>query len=146
MDKHIFNEISIGSDHAGFDLKEEIKQYLSELGYSARDFGTHSTESTDYPDYARPLAEHVGSNSDFGGILICGSGNGVCMTANKSPKVRAALCWNKEIAELGRLHNNANVICLPARFVSVEVAKEMVKVFLSTNFEGGRHQRRVDKI
>ncbi|MCO6495351.1 MAG: ribose 5-phosphate isomerase B [Bacteroidetes bacterium] len=146
MNNKIFSHIHIGSDHAGFKLKEELKKFLANLGYTITDHGTYSEESTDYPDYAHPLASAVETNQGHGGILICGSGNGVCMTANKHAHIRAALCWTKEIAELARLHNNANVICLPARFVTTTQAEEMVSTFLSTAFEGGRHERRVEKI
>jgi ribose 5-phosphate isomerase B len=138
--------VFIGSDHAGFEYKEAIKKMLAEAGYRIEDVGTHSSESVDYPDYAHPVAQAVEEGKAHWGILICGSGNGVCMTANKHAKVRAALCWNEEIARLARQHNDANVICLPARFVSLEEAKAMVKTFLTTGFEGGRHERRVNKI
>ncbi|WP_038031215.1 ribose 5-phosphate isomerase B [Thermonema rossianum] len=138
--------VFIGSDHAGFEYKEAIKKMLTEAGYRIEDVGTHSSESVDYPDYAHPVAQAVEEGKAHWGILICGSGNGVCMTANKHAKVRAALCWNEEIARLARQHNDANVICLPARFVSLEEAKAMVKTFLTTGFEGGRHERRVNKI
>lgn len=138
--------VFIGSDHAGFEYKEAIKKMLAEAGYRVEDVGTHSSESVDYPDYAHPVAQAVEEGKAHWGILICGSGNGVCMTANKHAKVRAALCWNEEIARLARQHNDANVICLPARFVSLEEAKAMVKTFLTTGFEGGRHERRVNKI
>lgn len=146
MNNNIFTHIHIGSDHAGFKLKEELKTYLTSLGYEYTDHGTYSDSSTDYPDYAHPVAQAVESNKTHAGILICGSGNGVCMTANKHAHIRAALCWNKEIAELGRLHNNANIICLPARYISLQEAQEMTKTFLNTSFEGGRHERRVEKI
>ena len=138
--------IAIGSDHAGYDYKEEIKKILVKAGWDVEDKGTYSTESTDYPDYAHPVATMVESGKDTAGILICGSGNGVCMTANKHHGIRAALCWNEELARLARLHNNANVLCIPARFVTLDMAKKMTQVFLSTAFEGGRHERRVEKI
>lgn len=138
--------IPIGADHAGFKLKEIIKPYLEEKGYTIRDFGCFSEESIDYPDFAHPVATMVEENEGMIGILICGSGNGINMTANKHKGVRSALCWRKEIAELARLHNNANIITLPARFITTEEAIEMVDVFLSTEFEGGRHQIRVNKI
>jgi ribose 5-phosphate isomerase B len=138
--------VFIGSDHAGFEYKEGIKQMLLQEGYKVEDVGTHSADSVDYPDYAHPVAQAVDEGKAQWGILICGSGNGVCMTANKHVKVRAALCWNEETARLARQHNDANVICLPARFVSLEEAQAMVKIFLSTDFEGGRHERRVQKI
>jgi len=138
--------IAIGSDHAGFEYKEAIKKQLELQGKKVVDMGTHSTDSTDYPDYAHPVAELVAKEEGAAGILICGSGNGVCMTANKHAAIRAALCWNEELAILARQHNNANIICLPARFVNLTQAEQMVKVFLNTPFEGGRHERRVNKI
>lgn len=138
--------IPIGADHAGFQLKEFLKKELGLLNYEFKDFGCFSEESIDYPDYAHPVAEMIESNSDMLGILICGSGNGINMTANKHQGVRSALCWKKEIAELARQHNNANIITLPARFITEQEALEMVKVFLITAFEGGRHQNRVNKI
>ena len=139
-------KIAIGADHAGYQLKEEIKLFLAELTETVKDFGTFSDERADYPDFAHPVALAVENNEFDFGILVCGSGNGVNMAANKHQKIRAALCWTVEIAELARLHNNANIISLPARFISVEDAKKMVKIFLNTDFEGGRHQLRVDKI
>lgn len=138
--------IPIGADHAGFQLKETIRLYLQEKGYEVRDFGCYSDESIDYPDFGHPVAEMVEENKGMLGILICGSGNGINMTANKHQGIRSALCWKKEIAELARLHNNANILAMPARFINEEEAKEMVDVFLNTKFEGGRHQNRVDKI
>lgn len=138
--------IPIGADHAGFELKQELISFLEERGYSLKDYGCHSEDSIDYPDFAHPVANYVLDNADCLGILICGSGNGINMTANKHQGIRSALCWKKEIAELARAHNNANIIALPARFISIEEAKEMVIAFLETAFEGGRHQRRVDKI
>ena len=138
--------IAIGSDHAGYEWKEHIISYLEGRDLKFEDFGTHSLDSADYPDFAHPVAKAVeGGNYAFG-ILVCGSGNGVCITANKHQGVRAALCWDDEIASLARKHNNANIICIPARFVSETVAQEMVDVFMSTDFEGGRHTGRVDKI
>lgn len=139
-------KIAIGGDHAGFLYKKDLKEYLTQKGVELKDFGTDSEDSTDYPDYAHPLAEAIGNSELDLGILICGSGNGVAMTANKHPKVRAALCWNTELSSLARQHNNANVLCLPARFVSLEEAKAMIDTFLETTFEGGRHERRVNKI
>jgi ribose 5-phosphate isomerase B len=138
--------IAIGADHAGFEYKELLKTYLAEKGYTVLDFGTNSTASVDYPDYVHPLAAEVASGQIELGILICGSANGVCMTANKHRDIRAALCWNFEVAKLARQHNNANIICLPARFVTIDDAQQMVDAFLTTEFEGGRHQTRVDKI
>lgn len=138
--------LSIGADHAGYSYKEMLKAYAQSLGYQVTDFGTNSEDSTDYPDYAHPLASSVENGESSLGIIICGSGNGVCMTVNKHTGVRGALCWTPEIAALARQHNNANVVCVPARYVSEETAKEIVKTFLETEFEGGRHARRVDKI
>lgn len=138
--------LAIGGDHAGFEYKEIIKEMLAGMNWEVSDKGTYSTDSTDYPDYAHPLANMVASGEASAGILICGSGNGVCMTANKHQGIRAALCWNEELASLARQHNNANVLCIPSRFVSIDVAKKMVEVFLSTPFEGGRHEKRVSKI
>lgn len=138
--------IPIGADHAGFQLKERIKAHLVALGYEVKDFGCYSEESIDYPDYAHPVASMVEENDNMLGIVICGSGNGINMTANKHQGIRSALCWKKEIAELARQHNNANIIALPARFISEEEGIEMVDVFLKTAFEGGRHQNRVNKI
>jgi ribose 5-phosphate isomerase B len=138
--------IPIGADHAGYELKEVIKTYLESKGLAFKDFGCDSTASIDYPDYAHPVASLIESNPGMKGILICGSGNGISMTANKHQGIRSALCWKKEIAELARLHNDANILTLPARFISKEEAIEMVDVFFETAFEGGRHQNRVDKI
>lgn len=139
-------KIAIGGDHAGFEYKGRIIEFLEKEGHSVKDFGPNSEASVDYPDHVHPLAESVKSKESDFGILICGSGNGVAMTANKHQEIRAGLCWNKEVAELIRLHNDANVICLPARFASFDEALDMVKSFISTDFEGGRHQTRVDKI
>ncbi len=139
-------KIAIGADHAGFEYKEMLREMLAELGYEVKDHGTYSTSSVDYPDFAHPVAEAVESKvSDFG-VLVCGSANGVAITANKHQQIRAAICWTTEIAALARQHNNANVICVPARFVAQELAKEMVKTFLNTAFEGGRHGDRVNKM
>ncbi len=138
--------ISIGCDHAGFDYKEKMKAYFQSKGFQVQDHGTYSTDSTDYPDYAHPVAADVEHGRSSFGILICGSGNGVCMTANKHNNVRAALCWLEEIAELARLHNDANVVCLPARFIPYEQAEKIADKFLNTAFEGGRHSRRVEKM
>ena len=139
-------KIAIGSDHAGYELKEELEVRLVESGYSVHDLGTHGPESVDYPDFAHLVALAVECGTDNLGILICGSANGVCMTANKHKGIRAALCWTAEIARLARQHNDANIICLPARFVSADEAWSMVEAFLHTPFEGGRHQKRVEKI
>lgn len=138
--------IPIGADHAGFQLKKAIIKHLESQGYEVEDFGCYSEESIDYPDFGHPVAEKVESNPGMLGVLICGSGNGINMTANKHQGIRSALCWKKEIAELAREHNNANIIALPARFVSEDKAIEMVDTFLNTPFEGGRHERRVNKI
>lgn len=139
-------KIAIGGDHAGYEYKNEIIALLESEGHSVQDFGPNSTDSVDYPDHVHPLATSVEDAKNELGILICGSGNGVAMTANKHQDIRAALCWDKALAELARQHNNANVIAIPARFVSLDSAKEMVSAFISTDFEGGRHQNRVDKI
>lgn len=138
-------QIAIGSDHAGFALKANVIKFLEENGWTVTDYGTDSEDSTDYPDYAHPVAIHVIDNECLG-ILICGSGNGVNMAANKHEDVRSALCWNVELAELARQHNNANILAIPARFVEESIALDMVKAFLGTDFEGGRHERRVNKI
>ena len=139
-------KISIGCDHAGYGYKEAIKKTLEDLGHIICDHGPYSSDSVDYPEFAHPVAQHVTDGVSDYGILICGSGNGVCMTANKHNNVRAALCWTTEIARLAREHNNANVICVPARYTSMAQAIQMVTEFLNTAFEGGRHERRVGKI
>ena len=138
--------LALGSDHAGFELKEFLKKYLSEKGFEIIDFGTINNSSVDYPDVAHPVAKAVNDKKIETGILICGSGNGVSIVANKYPNVRAALCWKEELAELARMHNDANILTLPARFISFDEAIKIVDLFLSTAFEGGRHQTRVDKI
>lgn len=138
--------IAIGADHAGFEYKEAAKDWLQQKGFTIKDFGTDSPASVDYPDFAHPVATSVESNETAFGILFCGSGNGVCITANKHQHVRAGLCWDNDVAKLIRLHNNANVICIPARFVALPLALEMIETFITTAFEGGRHQKRVDKI
>ncbi len=138
--------IGIGSDHAGFELKEYLKEVLCKEGYFFKDYGTHSADSVDYPDFAHAVAGEVSSGNLKYGILICGSGNGISMAANKHANVRCALCWEREIARLARLHNDANILSLPGRFISKEEAIETVKVFFGTSFEGGRHQKRIDKI
>ncbi len=140
------NLIPIGSDHAGFLMKEYIKEQLSKEGYDLKDFGCFSQESVDYPDFVHPLAKSINVGEYEKGIIICGTGNGVSMVANKYPDVRAALCWNKDITKFAREHNNANIIALPARFITKEEALEFVKLFLITPFEGGRHETRVNKI
>ena len=142
----IFNIIGIGSDHAGFDYKKTLLAALENKGCTVKDFGTHAATSVDYPDYVHPLARSLEKQEIEVGILICGSANGVAMTANKYQNIRAAICWQTEIVTLARQHNNANVICIPARFVSLDLASKMVDAFLETAFEGGRHARRVDKI
>lgn len=138
--------IAIGCDHAGVEYKNAIKIHLESIGIKMIDKGTNTVDSVDYPDYAHPVASTVESNEANFGILICGSANGVCITANKHAGIRAALCWRKDVAELARQHNDANVICLPARFISIEEAISFTDAFLHTPFEGGRHQNRVDKI
>ncbi|MFM8710735.1 MAG: ribose 5-phosphate isomerase B [Sphingomonadales bacterium] len=138
--------IAIGCDHAGFQYKEKISALLREQGWALSDHGAFSTDSVDYPDMAHPVAKQVAEGKAAFGILICGSGNGVAITANKEPRVRAALCWEEELAKLARAHNNANIVCIPARFVSEPLALRMVEAFMATPFEGGRHQNRVDKI
>jgi len=139
-------KIAIGADHAGFEYKELLKKWLEKNGYSVKDFGTYSTDSVDYPDFAHPVASAVEKKEYNLGLLLCGSANGVAITANKHQGVRAALCWNEEVAELARHHNNANIVCIPARFVSYEVAEKILDRFLHASFDGGRHERRVEKI
>jgi ribose 5-phosphate isomerase B len=138
--------IGIAADHAGFELKEQLKNYLQQKQLSVQDFGTNGPASVDYPDYAHPLAEAVENHQVCFGILICGSANGVAITANKHQGVRAAICWQEDIAQLARQHNDANIICLPARYISENAAEKMVELFMNTAFEGGRHQNRVEKI
>jgi ribose 5-phosphate isomerase B len=139
-------KIAIGCDHAGFELKEKLKSYLESKGWEIKDFGTYSEARADYPDFAHLVAISVeNSESDFG-LLMCGSGNGINMAANKHKGIRSALCWNAEIAELARLHNDANILTLPARFITEDEAKKCVAVFYTTTFEGGRHADRVNKI
>jgi len=139
-------KIALGADHAGFEYKELLKTWLSKNGYLTKDFGTYSLESADYPDFAHPVASAVEQKEFDLGVLVCGSANGVAMTANKHQGIRAAICWTEELASLARLHNNANVLCLPARFISKELAEKILDKFLHTAFEGGRHDRRVSKI
>lgn len=139
-------KIAIGSDHAGYELKEAVKKKLGEDGVEVKDFGTHSSDSVDYPDFGHPVADDVTSGMADLGIVICGSGNGINMTVNKHRNIRAALCWNTELAELARQHNNANILSLPARFISEKEGLDIVKAFLGAEFEGGRHERRVNKI
>ncbi|WP_034042424.1 ribose 5-phosphate isomerase B [Wocania ichthyoenteri] len=138
--------ISIGNDHAGTDYKFAIKKHLETKGYIVSNYGTNASDSVDYPDFVHPVAKDVVAKKANFGILICGSANGVAMTANKYQDIRAGLCWNKEIVSLIRQHNNANILCIPARFTAIHQAIEMVDTFLNTEFEGGRHQNRIDKI
>ena len=139
-------KIAISSDHAGVEYKKAIVEFVQGLGFDIQDLGPYNEDSVDYPDFAHKLAEKILQKQADLGIILCGTGNGVAMAANKHQGIRAGLCWNKEIASLIRQHNDANILALPARFVSVEEAKEIVKAYLETPFEGGRHQRRVDKI
>ncbi|MGB3181469.1 MAG: ribose 5-phosphate isomerase B [Cyclobacteriaceae bacterium] len=138
--------IAIGGDHAGYEYKQTIKAMLEEKGFEVGDFGPPSADSVDYPDFAHPLSTAVEKGTYHQGILICGSGNGVAITANKHKGIRAALCWNEELSALSRQHNNANVLCIPSRFISLEDAEKIATTFLNTEFEGGRHERRVGKI
>jgi ribose 5-phosphate isomerase B len=138
--------IAIGCDHAGFEYKQSIIKWLSDKGFQVKDFGTYTVESVDYPDFAHPTASSVENGESAFGILICGSANGVNITANKHQGIRSALCWNNDVAKLARQHNNANIISLPARFVALHYAIEMVENFMNTAFEGGRHENRVNKI
>lgn len=138
--------ISVGSDHAGYEYKQFLIDWLRDQGFVVRDNGTHSKDSVDYPDFAHPVADQVENGEAAFGVLICGSANGVAITANKHAGVRAAICWNEELAQLARGHNDANVLCIPARFVTLELALDMLKTFMKTAFEGGRHQNRVSKI
>ena len=142
----MIKKIAIGADHAGVEMKDELKKWLSDEGYELQDFGTFSSESVDYPDFAHPVASSVESAESELGILVCGSAQGVAITANKHQGIRAAVVWEEEIAKLSRQHNNANVICLPARFISLEAAKNCVSTFFNTDFEGGRHASRVNKM
>ena len=137
-------KIAIGSDHAGFEYKEALADWLA--GADLKDFGTYSAASVDYPDFAHPVASAVESGDFDFGILVCGSANGVAITANKDQGIRAAICWTEELAALARQHNNANIVCIPARFISIELAEKIVGTFLQTEFEGGRHANRVDKM
>lgn len=139
-------KISVASDHAGYELKEAVKEHLTAAGHEVVDFGTSSTESTDYPDYAAPAARAVASGEVERGVFVCGSGQGMVMTANKVRGVRAALAWHSEVARLSRQHNDANVLALPARFIGIEQALEIVDAWLDAEFEGGRHVSRVDKM
>ncbi len=147
MNFDLTKPLAIGSDHAGFEYKAKLVNYLrDEKGIALRDFGTYSADSVDYPDFAHPVANAVESKEYCCGILLCGSANGVAISANKHQYIRAAIAWENEIASLARMHNNANILCIPSRFVTLEVAKQMVDTFLATAFEGGRHSLRVEKI
>jgi ribose 5-phosphate isomerase B len=138
--------VAIGSDHAGFEYKEDLISFLEAKGVSYHDFGTHSKDSVDYPDFAHPVATAVETGDASFGILLCGSANGVSITSNKHQGIRAAVCWGEELAQLSRMHNNANIICIPARFVREGDVEKMVELFMKTEFEGGRHEVRVEKI
>lgn len=138
--------VAIGADHAGFEYKQALIAWLKEKDWKVSDKGLFENKSVDYPDYAHPVAHAVEQGEAAFGILLCGSANGVCMTANKHQGIRAGLSWQNDVAKLIRQHNNANIICIPARFVSLELAKQMIELFMETPFEGGRHQHRVDKI
>jgi ribose 5-phosphate isomerase B len=138
--------IAIGADHAGFEYKTVIADLLQSKGFTVKDYGTYSNDSVDYPDFAHPVASAVENGESSVGVLICGSANGVAITANKHQGVSAAICWKTDIARLARQHNNANIICIPARFVSTPEAEEMINIFMNTEFEGGRHEKRVSKM
>jgi ribose 5-phosphate isomerase B len=138
--------IAMGSDHAGFELKEHLKNWLITKGYKINDHGTFTADSVDYPDFIHPVAQSVSDLTADAGIIICGSGNGAAITANKHQKIRAALCWNIEVARFAKEHNDANIISLPARYISIELAKDIVSAYLSATFEGGRHTGRINKI
>ena len=140
------NKIGIACDHAAYELKEFLVGYLASKGFEVKDFGTHSEESCDYPDFAHALGEAIDNGELERGVALCGSGEGISMTLNKHQSVRAALCWITEIAKLSRQHNNSNVLCMPARFISNDEALDMLNIWLETEFEGGRHQRRLDKM
>ena len=143
---NLHKPIAIGSDHAGYEYKEDLISFLEGKGLPFQDFGTHSKDSVDYPDFAHPVAGAVEKGEAAFGILLCGTANGVAITANKHAGIRAAICWGEEIAKLVRQHNDANIICIPARFVREGDVEKMVALFMTTEFEGGRHQRRVEKI
>lgn len=138
--------MGLACDHAGYEIKEYIKGLLAGMGVEVKDFGTYSSESVDYPDFAHPLAVAVENGECYPGLAVCGSGNGISITLNKHQGIRAALCWNTEISRLARAHNDANVCVMPGRFINEAEAREIVTVFLNSDFEGGRHQRRIDKI
>jgi ribose 5-phosphate isomerase B len=139
-------KIAIGADHAGFELKEQVREWLTRSGFEYKDFGTYASESADYPDFAHPVASAVEKKEFDLGILVCGSGNGVCITANKHQGIRAALAWTEDLASLARQHNDANILCLPGRYISSDLAMKITDKFLNSAFEGGRHERRVNKI
>ena len=139
-------KIAIGADHAGFELKEKLKGWLQQNGFELHDFGTHSADSADYPDFAHPVAEAVEKKQYDLGLLVCGSANGVVITANKHQGIRAAICWNEELASLARQHNDANILCLAARYTEPALAQKILDRFLTASFEGGRHERRVKKM
>jgi len=146
---YVFNvslPIAIGCDHAGLEYKTAIAKLLTEKGFAIKDFGTYSADSVDYPDFAHPTALSVETGEAAFGILLCGSANGVSITANKHQGIRAGLCWQNDVAQLVRMHNNANIICIPARFVALPLAQQMIELFMNTPFEGGRHENRVGKI
>ena len=138
--------LALGCDHAGFEYKEALRFFLENEGYTVTDFGTYSKDSVDYPDFVHPLANSIEEGKNDLGILLCGSANGVAITANKHQKIRAAIAWENELAALSRKHNNANVLCLPSRFISLDQAKQFTTTFLNSSFEGGRHAQRVNKI
>ena len=142
----MMEKIAVGADHAGFEYKELLKKWLEKNGYALKDFGAHNADSADYPDFAHPVASAVEKNEFEFGLLVCGSANGVAITANKHQGVRAAICWNEELASLARQHNNANILCLPARYITIELAEKILDRFLHSSFEGGRHERRLGKI
>lgn len=142
----MMEKIAVGADHAGFEYKELLKKWLEKNSYALKDFGAYTTDSADYPDFAHPVASAVEKNEFEFGLLVCGSANGVAITANKHQGVRAAICWNEELASLARQHNNANILCLPARYITIELAEKILDRFLHSSFEGGRHERRVGKI
>ncbi|MGB0943371.1 MAG: ribose 5-phosphate isomerase B [Marinomonas sp.] len=139
-------KIALGGDHAGFEYKKMLVGYLKNKGINTKDFGPFSSDSCDYPDFVHPVALAVEAGEYDFGIILCGSGNGIAMTVNKHQGIRCALAWNPEVAELARSHNNANILSFPTRFIELDTAKEIVQTFIDTDFEGGRHQRRVDKI
>lgn len=140
------SKIAIGGDHAGYEYKSKLITWLESKGHTVKDFGTYSADSVDYPDFAHPVASAVEKKEYDRGVLVCGSANGVAITANKHQGIRAAICWETELAELARLHNDANILCIPSRFVEYDLVERMTEVFLSTPFEGGRHKKRVDKM